>query len=102
MYSVEIAILPDIDQYGVEKKSNLVTWNKCTIVQGAKSGSERTLLVNRFSSALMATLSNCGNTLKLSLPSWTRKRSNGQGNDLGYGNNEKDAYNSNGQSAAKS
>jgi hypothetical protein len=39
----------------------------------------------------MATLSNCGNTLKLSLPSWTRKRSNGQGNDLGYGNNEKDA-----------
>ena len=37
-----------------------------------------------------ATLSNCGDFLKLYLPSVARERLHGQGNDLGYGKNDKD------------
>jgi hypothetical protein len=38
-----------------------------------------------------ATSSNCGKSLKLSLPSGRSKGPRGQGNDRGYGNNVKDA-----------
>ena len=37
----------------------------------------------KFSEALRATLSNCGEFLKLCLPSRGRKALDGQGNDLG-------------------
>ena len=38
----------------------------------------------------MATLSNCGEFLKLYLPSISRKSVYGRGNDLGYGKNDRD------------
>ena len=48
---------------------------------------------------LYATLTNCGNRLKLQLPSRGRNTRDGQGNDLGYGKNAVRC--NNGQSAAK-
>ena len=48
---------------------------------------------------IAATLSNCGDTLKLVLPSHDGNMHDGQVNDLGYGKNVQD--DNNGQSAAK-
>lgn len=39
----------------------------------------------------VATPSNCGKSLKLCLPSGVAKARRGQGNDLGYGKNDRDA-----------
>ena len=50
----------------------------------------------------MATLSNCGNVLKLQQPSMPRKRVYGQGNDLGYGKIVEDATMDNPQPSPKS
>lgn len=38
----------------------------------------------------MATSSNCGKFLKLYLPSQSGNTSDGRGNDLGYGKNDRD------------
>lgn len=46
----------------------------------------------------MATSSNCGNILKLHLPTCRGNTDRGRGNDLGYGKNGEDV---NGKSAAK-
>ena len=43
-----------------------------------------------------ATLSNCGKSLKLYLPSQGGNTPDGQGNDLGYGKNDRDERKRNG------
>ena len=48
-----------------------------------------------------ATPSNCGNTLKLHLPSRRGNTACGQGNDLGYGKNGEDGTMGNPQPSAK-
>ena len=50
----------------------------------------------------IATPSNCGNTLKLHLPSWIGKPSNGRANSPGYGNNDEDGTMGNPQPSPKS
>ena len=49
-----------------------------------------------------ATLSNCGKTLKLCLPSQGGNTLDGQGNDLGYGKNDIDVTMGNPQPSPKS
>ena len=51
--------------------------------------------------ALRATLSNCGEVLKLRLPSQGGNSLDGQGNDLGYGKNDEDTTMDNPQPSPK-
>lgn len=64
-----------------------------------KSVSEKLIASDGVYIYAIATLSNCGDTLKLALPSHDGNMHDGQVNDLGYGKNVQD--DNNGQSAAK-
>ena len=65
---------------------------RCVATYGYMRGSserrEKRLLVGPFTGP--ATLSNCGESLKLQLPQPTEKDGAHQGNDLGDGNNAED------------
>ena len=57
-------------------------------IRGSSERREKRLLVGPFTGP--ATLSNCGESLKLQLPQPTERDGAHQGNDLGDGNNAED------------